>query len=259
MKCKGLIFRELYLGRKNMLIITLVWCMWVALGILAQLSFLYGNLGRMSEDEINRSLVLSVFTYSPTAILMVAAMDGSNVIFADYATKWNVFRTTTPLSAERYAGVICGITVCKLAVAFGLNVGNAAILARISDTSLNRMFFTYTLGIVVLAAFCCVVSNQLAYKYKTKNKATTKGMLLWIPIYGLLMGGFTFGVTHYQKAHPELSGDTAMEQFTAMCKDYGKDYVAFLSAHIWILPLATAAVLAVGYVLDVKAMKRREY
>ncbi len=259
MKCKGLMFRELYLGRKNMLIFTAIWCMWVALGILAQLSFLYGNLGRMPEEEINRSLILLVFTYSPTAILMVAAMDGCNVIFTDYAAKWDVFRATTPLSAERYAGVICSITVCKLAVALGLSIGNAAILARISHTSLDRMFFTYTLGIVLLTAFCCVIANQLAYKYKTKNKATAKGLLLWLPIYGILMGGVIFGTTQYSKAHPELSGNAAMEQFVAMCKDHVKDYITFLSAHIWILPLAIAAVLAVGYALDVKALKRREH
>ncbi|MBO5266614.1 MAG: hypothetical protein J6B08_04875, partial [Ruminiclostridium sp.] len=64
---KGLIFRELYLGRKNMLVVAAVSFVFGIIGILIRLSMNIGNLALLSEEtltelDLNTYMIFSVMT-----------------------------------------------------------------------------------------------------------------------------------------------------------------------------------------------------
>lgn len=259
MHLKGLVFRELYLGRKSYLLLTAIWLFMIVLGIMIQLSILYGNLSKEPAEELVKTVptMLSIFTYAPAAILF-ATVANNNVIFSDYSVKWNIFSITTPISEKKYVGAKYLIRACMLVAAFALSIANAAVLYSLADRTLDGMTVTILLWITLAVSIIGVVLGQLAYKYRDKSKSEKMIILYFVILYVIFVGLFLYNLLSFKKANPDIDGDMIMDAFAGQLEaDFGWLSDAFFAAEPF-LPFAVIIVLAVGYFLDVKAMKRRE-
>lgn len=259
MKMKGLLFKELYLGRKNYLLMLTIWFMLSVLGILIRLSMLYGNMAKMPAEDLANSekWLLCIFIYAPAVIILISAMLNFDSVFADFATKWSSFLYTTPISEYRYVGTRYILKSILFVVAIGLSFLNASILCTLNDKPLDTKTVGIMLIIALLLTVLSVIGEQLAYKYKEKAKTQNRLALLCVIVYMVIMGGLLLWLKFYMNAHPEAKeSDDVFVLLEAMLGEI--NLTINIDTVVVICPFAIIAVLAAGYFLTVKAMKRRE-
>ena len=105
---KQLIYRELYLSKKSILMTLGVGAMVFLAGALVLLSCRFGNIAKYNEPEVVREMMNAVSTYLPLmiyAIALVAGVDAiPNQIFADHTGGWHKFIKSSGVKAEAYVG-----------------------------------------------------------------------------------------------------------------------------------------------------------
>lgn len=260
MRLKGLVFRELYLGRKSYLLLSAIWLFMIVIGIMIQLSILYGNLSKQLAEELAETvpIMLAIFTYIPAALIMFAASLNLEVIFSDYFVKWNVFSVTTPVGERKYVGVKYLIKISMLIVAFGLSVLNAAVLSSLAGKTLDGRTVTIMLWMMLVISIVGVVQGQLAYKYRDKSKTEKMTILYFIILYAFFMSIFLISFFAFKNANPGIDGDMYLDAFAGQLEADFRCLIGGFFAAAPFLPIAVITVLAIGYCLDVKAMKRRD-
>lgn len=254
-KIKGLFFRELYLSRKNYLLITAIWFMIVALGILIRLSMLYGNMRNIPvEDLANSEMVLFyIFSYAPAIIIFSAVSFNFDGIISDYSSKWTTFSYSTPVSEYRYVGVKYSIRCIFTVSAFAFSICCAEVMCILYGKKLTGTMVDVLLIILLFSAIFGVVGEQLAYRFKDKNKVQTRlmlcGFVLAVPIIIVLINA----LKKYTDVDLTNDGVGLIELIEALKKI--EFSVGFISI---ICPILIIGVLVAGYFLSVKAMARRE-
>ena len=165
MKQKGLIFRELYLGRKNIILTMLIWLIFVVVGILFRLSMLYGNMAHRPEADLADAepVLYNIFMYFPILVLMFVNWSLGRNIFSDYNSKWSLFAYTTPVSEYKYVGAKFLIMVLMSFMTFALSLANAAVLCKLNGKHFDGKIIFNVLFIVLIMLIFFLVSCALAY------------------------------------------------------------------------------------------------
>lgn len=256
MRVKGLIFRELYLTRKNYIICLCIWLMFSMLGILFQLSALYGNLAKLPvEDQLDMRYI---WLYAPVIILASAAIS-NEMIYVDFASKWAVFSAVTPVSEKKYCAVKYIIKLVMLIFTAVMSFVNAAILCAVNGDRLDRQVVGIILLIILAFVVLSIFSQGAAYKYKDKNKSSLRLMIPMLIIYALFGLGMAMFMNYVRKANPGLSE----EELSLLLNSYLDCIIDkaryIIAAAVPFLPFAIIAALAVGYFGCVRLMKRRDF
>ncbi len=108
MTMKQLIYRELYLSKKNIVMTLGIGAMIFLMGALVLLSCRFGNLARYNEPDVVKETLDTVSTYLPVmiySILMVVGIDAiPNQIFTDHICGWHKFIKSSGVKAKDYVG-----------------------------------------------------------------------------------------------------------------------------------------------------------
>ena len=108
MTMKQLIYRELYLSKKNIVMTLGIGAMVFLMGALVLLSGRFGNLARYCEPDELKEMLSYASTYLPImiySILMVAGVDAiPNQIFTDHLCGWHKFIKSSGVKAKDYVG-----------------------------------------------------------------------------------------------------------------------------------------------------------
>lgn len=260
MRLKGLIFKELYLARKNYLITFAIWFMLALLGILIQLSIRYGNLASLPADDLadTESSIYYIWTYLTAFLLLFSSMT-TETIFADFTSKWSVFRASTPVSEYKYTGVRYIINLILVIFSLILSLFNAAILCHISGRAFNRLLVGIMLIIVLICVLLNIFGERMAYKYRDKNKMAAKIVLPVVIIYTLVMGGMFYLFSAIKKAHPVMSEEELTLYLNSMIDTYTDKAERIIDAAVPFLPFIIIATFVLGYFSCVGLMKRRDF
>lgn len=256
MKIKGLIFRELYLERKNYLLSGILVIVILTMGILMRLSMLYGNLASQPKEDLETLglEIFYIFTYVPIFIMISQTIVNNNVFFLDCSSGWMKLSYTTPVSAKKYVGVTYLIKIGIVTFSIILNTVYSAILCKLFDRRLDGKLMTGVFSMVLIIILVGEIFNQFAYKYKDIKKTQNTVLVIVMAFLVVLVFLFYMWRNAVSKADPSVSD----EQFLGMVKDKMLLVFDSISQYVFVIPVAIIAIMGIGYFLSVRAMNRRE-
>ena len=260
MKLRGLIFRELYLGRKNIILMVLIWIIFVAVGILMRLSMLYGNMANMPEADLADAepALYNIFTYLPILVLMFANGPFEKNIFSDYKSKWSLFVYTTPVSEYKYVGAKFLLMTVMSFVTFALSLANSAVLCKLNGKTFDGKIILNVLYIVLIMLILFLVFCTLAYRFRSEKKTGIVQAGGIAVLYASAMGAVFYFMHRFNQAHPGISEEeaaTLLNSYKDSLCDRANEIIS--TAKPFLLTVLTALIVLL-YFFCVKAMKRRE-
>lgn len=242
---KGLIFRELYLGRKRYATILAIWSIMFVLGILVRLSMNIGNLAMLPKEAFVQTdnVTYCIFTFLTPILTFMINSVSVETAGADLKSGWMRFQYSTPVREERYVLSKYIIILSATVLAFIPNVINAIVIGKLS----GRPFSFEVFSVIVMEAsvILCgtVIILLLTYCFHSMDKAMIVLIIFGIALYFLGV----YLIDRYADAVSEMSFDTILGYLTGFCKKAAP-----------IAPAADIAVIAVCYFLTVMTLKRRE-
>lgn len=250
-KLKGLILKDLYLRRKNLILGGLLFVMVFILSASVCLSCDYGNLARAENYDRGN---LTVLVYSVTAFaLMCFVSNGSST--GDNKCRWQLFEYTLPLSPEKIAALRVGLILSANIFSYLLALAASAIVCACGRFAFTRdMFENITAAALIMFIFTVILS-ALMIKYKDPQKAATQLMTVFIVIFIPVMAIVMDRVNETGKAYPDLSDEQQEELMKEMFLD---PLISVRSALFPFTVLIYAAVIFGGYMLFARLIKRRE-
>lgn len=239
---KGLLYKELCLGKKNFLVFLILSLMFFVLGILVMFSMKIGNLKHLPiEDPSSVTLLVTVFSYLPAILFMFSASTCQQSICGDYSSGWMRYSYTLPVNPYKYIGVryvLAGVIMFLGLVYFLLSSGVMCVLAERKWK--YAMFETFALILLVFITIF-LISLPLALKVKKMQTLTNIGVVTCVLMY------FAFGVVFFFMT--EKYGDDINEIFL----DMGKIIKEWMLKSFLLVPLA----VVFSYITSVKMYKRR--
>lgn len=238
---KGLLFREFFIIRKEMVLNLASFVLIAAVSLLVLLSFRIGNLALLPENvkaELENGVPMD---------LMIVVISGSVVmgcagaVMRDEFPAWQRFRRTTPVSPWRFALaryiVLAGSCVLGLVCDLLYELAYCAIRGErlnVEKIAAGMMLFAF------LTAFCVVFQLAVTWQH-SKDRA---GIILCV-----LMMAFTVIFT--------FSGITAVSYREGF--DNLRVYITEPAMRLLpFMPLILPGILLTGYVCTGFLLKRRE-
>ncbi len=234
---KGLFFRELYLGRKSYISITAIAFIMMLMGILIRLSMRIGNLAKLDPEAFAETDNVTSFLSVLTSVICFMLCFGSiDVAAIDFKSKWMPFQYSSPVKEEKLVLVKYLTLVFTAIAALIPSLINAAVIGELSDRPLSSE--TVSVIIVIMSAVLCFTTFglTLTFLFRSFEKVLVAFLVLFFAAF------FLFVPTIVKFA----DSDTTIEEITRKAVDYAPYAV-----------LIAIAVLAAGYFICVKLLKRR--
>ncbi|MDE6591562.1 MAG: hypothetical protein K2K57_00670 [Oscillospiraceae bacterium] len=250
-KLKGLVLKDLYLRRKNLILGGLLFLMVFILCSSVCLSCDYGNLAR-AENYDRGNLTMMVYTVT-TFALMCFVSNGSST--GDNKCRWQLFEYTLPLSPEKIAILRLGLILSANIFSYILSLTASAIVCACGRLDFTRDMFENITAAALCMFIFTVILSALMIKYKDPQKASAHLMTVFVIIYIPVMAIVMNRVNEIGKAHPDLFDEQQEELLKEMFLD---PLMNVRSALFPFTVLIYAAVIVCGYLLFVKLIKRRE-
>ena len=250
-KLKGLILKDLYLRRKNLILGGLLFLIVFILSASVCLSCDYGNLAR-AENYDRGNLTVLVYTVTAFALICFVSSGGST---GDNKCRWQLFEYTLPLSPEKMAVLRMGLILSANIFSYILSLLASAIVCACGRLDFTRdMVENITFAALVVFIFTVILSACIL-KYKDPQKAMYRLMTVFIVIYIPVMAIVMNRVNEIGKAHPDLSDEQQEELMKEM---FLHPLMNARSALFPFTVLIYAAVIICGYLLFARLIKRRE-
>ncbi len=234
---KGLIFRELYLGRNSyssMLLLGVVGCIFL---LLVVLSCKYGNLAAEIKPEEIPNMATTALGCMGVIFTLMGAMccETAN---NDFITKWQQFLYASPVSEKKYMAVKFAITVATLLLAIVITALSGVIISAVTGVTFSDTAIAGIVCAMSIMAVSDVLLICLTYKLRSMSAAIIwYGVILLVVFVGGLFALFMFS------EDPRRIEDTLAP-------------LALGAAPF--APIAVAAAIVGGYFYCVKTLQRRE-
>ncbi len=170
---KGLIFRELYLGRRTYIAVTSIFLGIVALIFLVLLSMECGNLAKLPEDvlESAKGTIRIAAMFVPAAIFFMNTSVVVDMAPADLDDKWTRFLYSSPVSEARYLGVKYGVMFFTAVIGYAFSALLAFVFGNIMGESAAVTDFAVISVIMLLVVLFATVISVLAFLFKSTTVA----------------------------------------------------------------------------------------
>lgn len=257
---KGLVFRELYLGRKNYIPAILIWLLMILFEILISLSIYHGNLSRLDPGELEKvsNTVFNTFTYATAAILVFSLCSNDTTVYSDHSSGFMIYAISTPVRESVYVGVRYIIKASFIIISFVLSVLNSLVMCRIHNRQFEIRTVYYFIVFSFLSCILCSLTSVLSYKYKSLNKVSARIMLLFIPLYFICPKVMTDFMSKIDTQYPDITEEQRTEVINKLTSSYQQQAFDFISQWYPLIILVSAAVMFAGYYLSVRQLKRRD-
>ena len=178
---KQLIYRDIYLIRKNLLITFGIFAGLFLMGFIIALSARHGNIARYVTDKDSISDILQVSLYFSIIAGIVLATSEEHImgiINKDYKNGWHQYMMSSGMKPERVIGVRFLLTFSIFLISLLCGVGELILMQVVSGVTLKSIFHTelgFHEGILILvfgSTACLVVGDYftlIEYVYKGQN------------------------------------------------------------------------------------------
>lgn len=258
----GLIYRELYIGRKFYITNILVVLLFILMCSLVRLSMICGNLAHLDKEifEFIDPITYYAFTYL-VAYVAFSIMDDPGVILSDYRSNWRIFAYSLPVTPVKRVLVKYIIKLGAFCIAMILSIINGYIIAAFT----GRTFGTeQILNFFLLVNFWLIVDilrTPMMLRAKSEKGFQMSGtagyFIVMAAIMFPLLGKVTMIVAEISIAAE--SNDISDDDSMFMLQQRMGEFLSNLHNKVLVwMPLLTAAILIVGFIICVLVLKRRE-
>ncbi|MBR6665428.1 MAG: ABC-2 transporter permease [Lachnospiraceae bacterium] len=236
---KGLIYKELFLGKKTYLGLLAVALGLAILGILVSLGIRYGNIQDMAADEVTR--MFYIFVYATYGIILFTVVEGFFAIERDKVAGWRRLEYTMPITAKKQIGAWYLTSGILLVVSFLLGLINGGVMALMFRRTLTATMFKNMVIILLLAMVLFLVGmpQYQGFSFRAVTYIYTAIMMVVGMIFSISLN---------------MEEGILWEIYNYVWKNAGRFFDGFL----YLSPLIMPALFAVSFFLSVKAYQRRE-
>ena len=236
---KGLIYKELFLGKKTYFGILAVALGLALLGVLVALGIRYGNIQDMEAEEVTR--MFHIFVYATYGIIVFFVWEGFFAADRDKVAGWRRLEYTMPITAKKQIGARYLTSGILLLISFLLGLINGGVMAF-----LFRQTFTGTLFknmvIILLLVMVVFLAGMPQYQGFSSRVVTVVYMVV------IAIASYAFMIAS------ETSKGILWEISVYVMENADR----FLNGFLYLSPLIMPVLLTVSFFLSVKAYQRRE-
>ena len=250
---KGLIYRELYLIRKTLIITLLVVAVFVVMMSLVCISTYAGNL--KGEEGVIEIFYPQAYFYAACIALVGMGYGHNDVIQKDYQSRWQLFSYTLPVSDKKI--IASKFIVRGILLLAGLVL---ALLAEVIISAAAKMPVSadHIKNILIIGAVMTVGFSEipLMLRFKNQNKEAVVTLFALAPFMAAFVyfaWKFTkFCMSEAVRLYGEATDETMAKVF-APYFDKART-ICFIAA-----PFFVVGVVALFYVWALKEYRRRRY
>lgn len=189
---KGLVYRDLYLGKKTFLVYTILSMATALFGVLMSISSRCGNLESFSKNSPSEfELVINIFTYIPVILVIASIWGVSQCIFLDYKSGWMYFSCTLPTKKITMVGAhyLVSYAVIMTGVLYGIVHTYIIRSAACLEITRKNIMGIALVGIIGTIYVVCQIPLSIAAK--TEKRTQTIIIIFMVLIYIVSMIQFT--------------------------------------------------------------------
>lgn len=250
---KGLIFREMYLAKKNYIICAFSLLLVVILEVMVRLSINFGNLSKLEPGSLNDTdnITFYLFIFGIAAASYAVFLNDGAIVMSDIKCGWQTFSFTIPVSETRLVLVKYVIKLFWLVLIFVFSVLNALMVCGISGRPFDGLLVKVLLGIFALASAITFVYTPLMLKFRSSGVVSG----IFMALFALVYFGSMSRVMAFLEEHGSEDEDAAAEALTAWLKDIANTVKPYVVPAGILLVICT---FAAGFFASVRLLKRRE-
>ena len=211
----NLIYKEIYLGRKRIILFSVFSFIVAVLGVLIRISLVCGNMKMLPSDSYKSADTMTyyVFCFLPFLIMMFCTIAVIENVSDDYRFNWVSFGNSTQISARNWV-TIKYITILLLTFfSFLYGIIYYAIITILAkreiETGIIKGFIILTMIILLFEFFALL----LVYIYKNINAVVTIFAVIF-SIISISLGTYLiYSMDKFSNAHPEIPDDLVMGRF----------------------------------------------
>ncbi|MBQ7774859.1 MAG: hypothetical protein IJ379_02970 [Lachnospiraceae bacterium] len=235
---KGLLFREFYIARKNYGYNLFAYIAMVAVGLLALLSYKYGNLHRYNHlmDAELISTVNLMIKYAPAYTAAFFFGGASDATPNDEKTVWRRFRTASAVTPFRFALAKYTCLLLTLLASFGMTFGWLGLHSLLTGTPFTTTDFGITMALYTVSVLLIIYMQNICILMGTLERAF---IILMVSVCAI-----TIPIT---LKYPDLMTPDGLNQMKELC-----------TTLIPFTPIIILAVFLLGLVCSTMLYGRRE-
>lgn len=248
---KQLIYKELYLTRKTIRTLFLIFFLFALYSNMFLLSMEIGNMAKyLSAESLAelKPLTLAASYFSLPLILLAAPEGMMQGIYADYATPWMRYVISSPKTAKEIVGAKYITLLLLTGFSCILGTCNLALCHHLGNVPLSGRHGAAILIIISLVLFCIGLILPLVFYF---HNQTVVNVILAVPLF-LLIGAWNFVLLRYEIKH---DGKLSLESLLASLADK----ILTGKAYLWLrtgLPILALVTLTASFFLSVHVVNR---
>ncbi len=253
---KGLVYRELYLLRKQILSNVLVYILLLLFFSLIYIITYAGNLARIEDNNLIDSLYPMGYFLVGTVPVVSSVYGNNELIAGDYRSRWMQFSYTLPFSEKKI--IVSKIVVRGMLLLFGfvLSVLGEVILAAAAKKEIS---FSHIRTLVVISSLFSgtMFEIPLMLKFRTLGKMAAVEMVPMVVLF--------LSVMDLSKKIADFCTEMGAELYPLLEKTEGVRKVAMgylgkaRDAAFGISPLFIVISVSLAYFFGIKELKRRRF
>lgn len=181
---KGLLFREFYIARKNYGYNLIAYFTMAFIGLMALLSYEYGNLNRYTHliNADLKNIIDAMIKFTPAFTGACFFGGASDATPNDEKTAWRRFRTASPVTPFRLALAKYVCLFLTLTISFALTFGWLGLYSLLTGTSLSKMDLGITVTIYAVSVLLIIYMQNIIIWVRTLERTI---IVLMITVYGV--------------------------------------------------------------------------
>lgn len=245
---KELIFRELYLTRKDRILNLVISLIFLLVGILVMLSMSFGNLSRPTEQltEENITGIYYICMYGVAFIIMLSSGYNNKLIFSDYAVKWVCFSRTTPIGERKYTGAALAVNIVMSVIGLAGAIGYVSVLSAVSGRTVDSGMLLNLVNAWAVGVCLSELITVLSYYCRTLKMFSAFIAVALLVFYALWM--ILVAV---------IAGSPMEEAIFAFVKNAAELYMNNRGILALFSPFVCAVFVLLGWLLSAEIVKRR--
>ena len=237
---KGLLHKELYLGKKNYLIMLGIILVVSLLGFLVCLSIKCGNLKDLLVVESQRESNVEILVYLMVCIGMYFGTHIMNSIYDDYSFGWQKFTYTLPTQAKKIVGAKYILLGAAFVFALIVATINWSIYAYLADVDMQLSILKNASVLMLIGAVIYSFLFALSFWYKNARAVSTRFIIVGVVAY-IIICAYVFMTDALDNVYK-----------------LAEDYVKIRNAIFPFIPVLMIGIVLASYVISVKIYDRRD-
>lgn len=263
---KGLIFKEIYLSRKRIIISLCIYFFLMLMCMLVKMSAVHGNIRLLTDEAVNNTTTITFYLAIFGTVLTFPGLLADNISL-DIVSHWSIFQRSTPMTEKQ---VVSAAYISNAVLLFSMTLIHT-LMTLLVCLAFGEKFHAYYIVVFVIAAALCFLGESYRmlcfYRFRQQKKAQFVVTATFFCLYiAVCFTAFSRLLVYRDKANShnaQLAEKMGLPSDAFDNVDIGRfikeDLIAvkdFFTSYWWIFAVLLIALAFVLYFVSVNALKR---